>query len=178
MVTTSGSKNKLTHPHDCLKQAFFAALHATHGRRVVQEALPEHLDTLKGGISIIAIGKAAEAMYLGAQDILADRVRSALIITASRYRSQSTVTGPVQIVEGNHPIPGPESLQAGERLLQFAQNIPPEDSVLLLISGGSSAMVEKLPESVDLPFLQRANEWLIGSGMDIQSINTVRKRLS
>src|SRR3569623_1449985 len=47
-----------------------------------------------------------------------------------------------------------------------------------LVCGGSSRLVEVLPEGVSLTELRRANGWLLGSGLDIHAVNAVRKDLS
>ena len=51
-------------------------------------------------------------------------------------------------------------------------------TVLVLLSGGASALLEQLPAGVTLADLQRVNDWLLGSGLDIHAMNAVRKRLS
>ena len=50
--------------------------------------------------------------------------------------------------------------------------------VLVLLSGGASALVEALPEGMDLAQLRALNGWLLAAGLRIAAINRIRKRLS
>ena len=50
--------------------------------------------------------------------------------------------------------------------------------LLFLISGGASSLVERLVDGVTLDDLQRVNQWLLASGLDIHTMNYVRKSLS
>ncbi|MFM1892302.1 MAG: hypothetical protein RLZ44_1379, partial [Pseudomonadota bacterium] len=70
------------------------------------------------------------------------------------------------------------SLAAGERLLAFLRDLPPDLPLLALVSGGASALVEVPRPGVTLEDLQRANAWLLASGLPIGEMNKVRKALS
>jgi hydroxypyruvate reductase len=67
---------------------------------------------------------------------------------------------------------------AGARLLAFLHDAPTEATMLFLISGGASSLVEVLPPAMSLAELQQVNRWLMGSGWDIHRMNVLRKRLS
>src|SRR5215468_8272677 len=47
-----------------------------------------------------------------------------------------------RVLRGSHPLPDASSLQAGEALLAAAGELSGHDAVLLLISGGGSALAE------------------------------------
>jgi len=47
-----------------------------------------------------------------------------------------------------------------------------------LLSGGASSLVEVPAPGITLEMLQQVNRWLLGSGLDIKRMNTIRKRLS
>ena len=67
----------------------------------------------------------------------------------------------LHLLAGAHPVPDERSLAAGEAVLRFAAALPPAEPVLLLVSGGASALVEALPAGLSLDFLQRLNQWAL-----------------
>jgi hydroxypyruvate reductase len=83
-----------------------------------------------------------------------------------------------RVLECGHPLPDENSLAAGATLLEYLDSLPDGLPLLFLLSGGASALVEALPEGLDLTALERVNNWLLGSGLAIGEMNTVRKRLS
>ena len=121
-----------------------------------------------------AVGKAACAMAQGAHEALGDRIAAALVITKKGYAEPL----PWPVLEAGHPLVDETSLEAGKRLLAFVDRIPPDATVLVLISGGASALVEVLPAKISLDHFQKINLWLLGSGVDIHVYNRIRRRLS
>lgn len=116
-------------------------------------------------------------MALGAYDVLGKRLASAFVVTKRGHGGNLARPG-LTLVEAGHPEPDAASLEAGHELLAFIENLPPKLPVLFLISGGASALLEVLPEGIELADLQRVNRWLLGSGLPIQRMNQVRKNLS
>jgi glycerate 2-kinase len=79
---------------------------------------------------------------------------------------------------GEHPVPGPQSLAAGFKLLEWIDALPDGANVLALLSGGASACVEVLPPRTDAATLTaRWQEWL-RAGLPIEEMNQLRSRLS
>lgn len=151
-----------------------AALSAVDGRRCVRAALAADDDSAP--VHVVAIGKAAPAMMQGALDALGGRVARALVVT--KTGSKALLPAPVRVLEAGHPWPTAVSLAAGSELLAFLKATPAAGRLLFLISGGASSLVEVLPADITLADLHRANDWLLGSGLDIHAINHVRKALS
>jgi len=80
-----------------------------------------------------------------------------------------------EVVAGNHPIPGADSLAAGHAARAFLSHLTPDDLLVCLISGGGSAlMAEPL---IPLAQLQSLTSALLASGANIDEINTVRRHL-
>jgi len=156
-----------------LSDLFNFALIAVNGRIAVEQQLQRA--PIEGNVAILAVGKAAAAMMSGAQNHLNEQIHSALIITKTGH-SDNTLGWPC--IESGHPIPNAQSLEAGTKLLEFISNIPKEIKFLALISGGASALVDVLPENMDLKRLQKMNKWLLASGLTIHEMNRVRQRVS
>jgi len=83
---------------------------------------------------------------------------------------------PVRTVVASHPLPDEGSLEAGRESLALVDDLDPGDLLLVLLSGGASAMLETGP--VPLADLRTCYEALLQSGLDIRSLNEVRKGLS
>lgn len=121
----------------------------------------------RGPATVIAIGKAAGAMCWGAHDALGD-------IDGVCVTSHDTpVPDGVELIVGDHPVPGEASLAAGNRALQVAPS-----ARIALISGGGSALCEVPVEGVDLDFLATATRSLLHGGASIDQLNLVRGHLS
>jgi hydroxypyruvate reductase len=159
-------------PRRVLLETFQAALAAVNGERVVHDRLTQY--PLSGSITLIAIGKAACAMARGAQGALGDRIADALVITKHGYAEPL----PWPVHESGHPLPDAASLEAGAKLKSFISTMPADATVLVLLSGGASALLENLPDGMTLGDLQAVNQWLLGNGLDIHAMNAIRKRLS
>jgi hydroxypyruvate reductase len=128
---------------------------------------------------LLAIGKAAAPMAAGAFDALGEGIASALVITKQGYWEPLFPLGsPVVHREAAHPVPDATSLAAGQMLLDYLAEVPAEAELLVLLSGGASSLVEHLPPGVAAEDLQKINGWLLGSGLPIEAVNRVRKRLS
>ncbi len=161
-----------TRHREDLLSIFQSALTAVDGRACVRDRLKER--PLPGEVYMVAVGKAACAMAQGAQDVLGNRIADALIITKHGYAEPL----PWPVLEAGHPLVNEASLEAGKQLLAFVARIPPDAAVLVLISGGASALVEALPPPIGLKQFQEINRWILGSGLDINNYNRIRRRLS
>ena len=159
-------------PRQHLLEIFQAAIVAVNGRTRVRDRLQAR--SLPGSLYLIAIGKAACAMAQGAHEALGDRIADALVITKKGYAEAL----PWPVLEAGHPLVDESSLEAGKQLLAFVDRIPKNASVLVLISGGASALVEALPPEISLADFQEINRWILGSGLDINDYNRIRRRLS
>ena len=148
-----------------------AGVAAVRGGPAVAAALP--------GLStppdrILAVGKAACHMVQPAMEAFPDR--PTLIVTKHGHRTD--LPGPATVIESGHPIPDEASLEAGAALAQAVVECGPGDHLLLLVSGGASALAELLPEGMTLDDWRAETERLIASGADIHAINTRRREIS
>lgn len=174
-------------PERFLRHIFDEALAAVDGRPCVREALQRRGLAGQTDWAVLAVGKAAEAMLRGALDVI--RPRRALLITKRGYLDRCWQRGEegvfrlpehpaVRALEAAHPVPDESSLRAGAELIDFLCGLPESTALLCLISGGASSLVEAPVAGVDATQLARITTWLIGSGLGIEDINRVRRRLS
>ncbi|MDH4260102.1 MAG: DUF4147 domain-containing protein [Gammaproteobacteria bacterium] len=162
---------------DILLHIYGAALSAVNGRRRVRAALAPDRD--QRPVSILAAGKAASAMTQGALDALGARVVRGLVVAPDDSLADELLALPhISCVAGDHPVPGERSLAAGAAALEFAGATPAGSRVLLLVSGGASALLEVLAPGVTLAKLQRLNDWAHAEAVDITALNAMRAPLS
>jgi hydroxypyruvate reductase len=83
-----------------------------------------------------------------------------------------------EIAEAAHPLPDLRSVAAAERALATAAALSSEDRLLVLLSGGASALWSVPVEGVTLGDLRALTDLLLRSGAGIGEINAVRKHLS
>jgi hydroxypyruvate reductase len=159
-----------------LLELYAAACHAVDGRRRVRAALSADTDDAWW---VLAIGKAASRMTLGALDALGPRVTRALVITRPDHYDDELLAHPcVERVPGAHPVPDATSLDAGAAALRFAAEAPAGQRVLVLVSGGASSLAESLVPGVTFEQLRDLNAWALAAGVDIGTHNALRRRLS
>lgn len=163
-------------PRAVLLDIYRQALAAVEGGRLVRQALATHPLDDAGEVRLAAVGKAALAMARGAHAELGARITDALIITKHGYLD--AVPAWATALESAHPLPDESSLRAGEALLDFVAATPAHQTLLFLLSGGASALIEAPRADVAFEDLQRAHHWLLGSGLAIDEVNRVRMRLS
>jgi glycerate 2-kinase len=126
------------------------------------------------GIRVIAAGKAAPAMALAAAQSLGPRIRAGLVISAQR----SAVPDGFDSIVGGHPLPTAASEAAGRKALALAESVAADEMLLVLISGGASALMAVPADGVTLDDKRATTGQLLLGGADIHALNTVRKHLS
>lgn len=160
-----------------------AGLKAVVGDLAVFNSLPclldDNLILNNRPIRFVSIGKAADSMLSAALEVVGDKVESALLITKSGHISNRLKNNPlVQYIEAAHPVPDESSLRAGRQLIDFCSLVKPNHTDIFLISGGTSSLVEVLPENWTLKEYQALTEWMLKNSFSISQINTVRGRIS
>lgn len=137
-------------------------------RRALAEFRP-----MGGRTILIAAGKAAWQMAKAASEALED-IDGGVVIT--KYGHVKGEIPGVRCFEAGHPVPDENSFSATRKALALVRSLTPADTVLFLLSGGGSALLEDplLPG----PELQEITKQLLASGAEIGEINTIRKRLS
>ncbi|WP_455208520.1 glycerate kinase type-2 family protein [Kaarinaea lacus] len=153
---------------------FSDALHAVNGARCT--ALYLQKNPIMDDVCLVAIGKAACSMASGARSVLGEQIKDSLVIT--KHGCCRPMLADLNVLEAGHPLPDEHSLEAGRRLLELLHSVPAYQEILVLISGGASALVEVLPASFKMNDLQRLNRWLLQSGIPITDINVLRKQVS
>lgn len=139
----------------------------------VEKALKDiHFD--QGKVILISIGKAAWQMAKAAYDKLGERIATGAVVT--KYGHSKGDIGKLEIFEAGHPVSDANTYLATQRCIELVSGLSKDDNVLLLISGGGSALFEK--PLVTEEESQAITKQLLYCGADIVEMNTLRKRLS
>jgi glycerate 2-kinase len=165
-----------------LLACYDAALDAADPARAVRDGLAAREVALELGRDrphwIIALGKAAPAMAGAAFAHCTDTgltVGGGLVIAAAKAPTSAAT---IEMVVGDHPVPGIRSRHAAERLAAIVERIGRDDVVLLLLSGGTSSLIGAPIDSVRDEDLATLNSLLLAAGVPIGRMNAVRKRFS
>ena len=151
------------------------AIRAVLPDAAVERVLRDH--AVEKPVTLIAIGKAAWRMANAAWRTLgAQKVRQGVVIT--KYDHIEGAIGCLELFEAGHPVPDACGVAASQRVLEMVRSLTAEDEVVLLISGGGSALFELPVDGVTLEDIAGITAQLLACGADITEINCIRKRLS
>jgi glycerate 2-kinase len=162
-------------------------LHAADPHRILLNALVFEHDSLYihghrfsfkpgGRLALLSVGKAATPMTRAALKIL--KSEPDVLIVVRPKHDQSDLPGDAQLFQSGHPLPTAESLAAGQAVRSALENLNEQDAVIVLLSGGGSALLELPKPGIEFHDLYRVNEDLLRSGAPIEHINIVRKSMS
>lgn len=151
-----------------------AALRAAQPDTAVETALKDIHFEPGSRVVAVSLGKAAWKMAKAASRALGDRIDRGIVIT--KYGHLMGNIPHFTLREAGHPVPDANSFSATEEAIKLVSGLTPGDSVLLLISGGGSALFEK--PLISPRALSDITGQLLRCGADIKEMNTIRKRLS
>ncbi|HEX6738274.1 MAG TPA: glycerate-2-kinase family protein, partial [Vicinamibacteria bacterium] len=123
---------------------------------------------------VVSAGKAAGPMAQAAEEVLGERIDHALAVdTSARGTLQRT-----QVRLARHPVPDRRGLEAAAALESLAQGLDKDDLLLVLVSGGASALLPAPVPGITLEDKAVVTSLLTRAGATIGDTNTVRKHLS
>lgn len=158
-------------PETLLKSLFQAALAAADPL----VAVPPHLPAPpRGRTVVVGAGKAAAAMAKAVEENWSGPLEG-LVVT--RY-GHGLPCQRIEVVEAAHPVPDAAGRAAAGRILERVRGLGVDDLVLVLMSGGASALLTLPAPGLALEDKQATVRALLKSGAAIGEMNTVRKHLS
>jgi hydroxypyruvate reductase len=161
----------LADPTRFLYGLYEAMVNAADPRQLLSGRLPAQP---AGRTIVVGAGKAAAAMAQAVEEHWPGDL-DGLVVT--RY-GHGLPCRNIEVVEAGHPLPDTQGADAARRILEIVHGLSPDDLVLVLLSGGGSALLSVPAPGLDLPDLKVANQQLLASGASISEINCVRKHLS
>ncbi len=178
---------KLDQLQACLRPLYESALSAVDSKKAVHGFLRRRGDQLQAGprryalscfrkVFTVGVGKAGVPMAQAVEEILGDRLEGGFVVVKHGHG------GPldkIRIWESGHPEPDQAGLQGAEELLRFLrENVQTKDLLLVLLSGGGSALLPSPAAGITFEAKKQTTTVLLKCGADIHEINTLRKHLS
>lgn len=170
-----------------LEQIYRAALEAVDPARAVASFLRRAGSRLTVGdqvyrldkfrrVYLVGAGKAAVPMARAVEGVLADRLTGGLIVV--QYGHGGTLQK-TRVIEAGHPEPDGAGLEGARELLDFLQGkLSREDLLMVVISGGGSALLPAPAPKVPFEDKKETTSILLKCGATIEEMNTIRKHLS
>jgi glycerate 2-kinase len=128
----------------------------------------------KGRLALVAVGKAAVKMARAAEDVLGDRLSEGLAVSTAAQEGLERV----KLRIASHPVPDERGLAAAAEVMALARGLGRDDLLLVLLSGGASALLPAPAAGVTLEDKARTTTLLLRAGATIHETNAVRKHLS
>jgi len=156
-------------------QILQAAIKAGDVGPLVRRAL-ESMDLSRARrILVVGAGKASGAMAQALEGVLGDRISAGLVVVKDGYTAP---TRKIRLLEAGHPIPDERGLRAANEILAVARSAGADDLVIVLISGGGSALAPCPAPPITLEEKQALTRLLLAAGANINELNAVRRHCS
>jgi glycerate 2-kinase len=126
-------------------------------------------------LHVVAVGKAAAAMASAFVSRASLDIRTAIAIGT---HLGSGIPPTVEWMPSSHPLPDHRSERAGRRALEVAEGVAPAETLVILLSGGASALMCAPLEGISLADKIATTKSMMEAGADIVALNTVRRHLS
>lgn len=180
-IVSNGQTSELKRKREDVLEILTAAIDAVNPYNAVKKVFDkdklvfesEEIDlTSFENIYVVGFGKASVGMARAVYDIT--KISSGVVVTNdSEAKLENDY---IDVVVAGHPIPNMGSINGAEKILDVVKLCGKNDLLIVLISGGGSALLCK--PRVDLEDLQNTTDLLLRCGADINEINTIRKHLS
>ena len=129
-------------------------------------------------VILLAVGKAAVPMAEEAVKILGQVHIDGCVVTKYGHAQCHSLPSSLMVSETGHPIPDAAGIQASQNIISLLQESTVRDLVLLLLSGGGSALLPAPVHGLTLAHLQETTDVLLRAGATIGEVNAVRKHIS
>jgi hydroxypyruvate reductase len=126
-------------------------------------------------IVVVGLGKAGAPMAAAVEEILGARIARGVVVTKYGHVQP---TRAIRIHEAGHPVPDDAGMAGARAVLDHVTGLDAGDLVLVLISGGGSALTPAPVDGVTLAEKQSLTKALLACGADIREMNTLRKHIS
>jgi glycerate 2-kinase len=171
---------------DAACEIWRAALAAGRPGPLLERALRVDRSTLTAGgttlglerlrrLLVLGCGKASAWMAEAVEARLGDRVTDGLVVVKDGH------TRPlrrIRVAEAGHPVPDARGEAAARAIVELAGSAGSDGLVLLLVSGGGSALTPAPAPPVTLEEKREVTRLLLAAGATIGELNAVRKHLS
>ncbi|XP_051568258.1 glycerate kinase [Myxocyprinus asiaticus] len=180
------------------RAVFSAAVEGVQPDKVVCRSLERHGDkllvggqsfTLSNNLYLVGFGKAVLGMAAEAERIVGDHLIKGVVSVPHGIQNTLQHHGKekmllennsrITVMEGaKHNLPDADAQRSAECIRELASGLTEKDLLLVLISGGGSALLPAPAPPMSLLEKQDVTRQLAAAGATIQELNTVRRALS
>lgn len=128
-------------------------------------------------LCLVSVGKAAASMAQAAATVLGERLTAGVVITKYGHAAGYALPPSLTVVEAGHPVPDRAGQEGAAALIRLLTGLTERDRVLVLLSGGASALMPAPATGLTLADLQITTDLLLRAGATIGELNAVRKHL-
>ena len=129
-----------------------------------------------GKYIVISLGKAACLLMKTMIDILPTHAEKKLLAITNYENVQ--LINECEVLGASHPVPDKNGIKASQKVISILQNASLEDTLVILISGGSSALLPAPVNGLVLQDKVEINQLLLNSDLSISEINLIRQTMS
>lgn len=122
-------------------------------------------------IYIVGFGKVVCEAALALENILQEKISGGAVIGL-----KSGVCNIIDDYAGTHPIPSSENFDATKHIIEVSKNATERDLVIVIVSGGGSALLCSSQEECDQG--QKLYNNFLKTGGTIEELNVLRKHIS
>lgn len=126
-------------------------------------------------IFAVAAGKGAAPMAQALENLLGSKLSQGFAVVKYGHALPLKI---FELAEASHPTPDEAGEKAARKLLNVAEKCGANDILLVLLTGGASALLSLPAQGITLADLAAATTTLLKAGADIGGLNTIRKHLS
>jgi glycerate 2-kinase len=127
-------------------------------------------------IYLVGGGKAGGAMAEAIEHLLGDKLAGGVVNILQGTESKYDVKR-VKLIGASHPVPDQAGARGVAEMFSMVTGLTENDLVIVIISGGGSALMPSPAEGITLDDLQTITSTLLKRGATINDLNAVRKHL-
>ena len=168
-----------------LESGLWAGLSAVEGGAAVRRAIEVRagqrwisgrLLSPEATVFVAAIGKAAVPMAHAAVEGLGAQLGGGWIVAPDG--DDAEVPAGFEVRRAAHPVPDQRSAEAGAGLLSWVSTLRPRDVLLVLLSGGASALTSSPLANLTVEDMSDVSRLILTCGASIDEMNCLRKHLT
>jgi glycerate-2-kinase len=129
-----------------------------------------------GPVVVVGAGKAVAGMACAARTIVGSSLTGGVVVAPQG--TQASGLEPIRVEFGAHPVPDDAGVAATRALVDAVRAADARTLVLVLLSGGASALLAAPPPGVTLADEQAMTRALLAAGAEIGTLNAIRKHCS
>ncbi|XP_072934822.1 glycerate kinase [Epargyreus clarus] len=174
-----------------LLQIFKSSVHAVLPENFVRKYLKycevsqqltvagKQFNLIKKNVYVVGTGKAVQNMAIEVDKILGSKIKSGIISIPVGSVVSKLTNKNIKFYEGaKNNLPDNSAVGTASKIKELVTSLKIDDLLLVLISGGGSALLSLPKAPITLQEKTDLIKRLANSGADIKELNTVRKRLS